>query len=72
MTHPGQTAAGSVPVGEPAAEPAAAQATELADRLAAAAQRLAALAELPVTEHVVGYEALHGELQDALITIDSL
>jgi hypothetical protein len=43
---------------------------EVTDRLAAAADRLADLAEQPVAEHVARYDALHGELQDALAAID--
>jgi hypothetical protein len=39
-------------------------------RVDAAMQRLDALDELPVSEHVEQYDALHRTLQDALATID--
>jgi hypothetical protein len=39
-------------------------------RVDAAMQRLGSLAELPVSEHVEQYDALHRTLQDALATID--
>ena len=39
-------------------------------RVDAALQRLDALDELPVYEHVAQYDALHRTLQDALATID--
>jgi hypothetical protein len=45
---------------------------EVTERLGAAAERLADLAEVPVTEHVARYDALHGELQDALAAIDEV
>jgi hypothetical protein len=39
-------------------------------RVDAALERLDALDELPVSEHVAQYDALHRTLQDALATID--
>jgi hypothetical protein len=45
---------------------------EVTDRLAAAADRLADLADQPVGDHVARYDALHGELQDALAAIDEV
>jgi hypothetical protein len=45
---------------------------EVTDRLGAAAERLAELADEPVAEHVARYDALHGELQDALAAIDEV
>jgi len=45
---------------------------EFTERLGAAAERLADLAEEPVGEHVARYEAVHGELQDALAAIDEV
>jgi hypothetical protein len=39
-------------------------------RVDAALERLDALGELPVAEHVAQYDALHRTLQDALNTID--
>jgi hypothetical protein len=39
-------------------------------RVNAALQRLDSLDELPVSEHVEQYDALHRTLQDALATID--
>ena len=43
---------------------------EVTERLGAAADRLAELADEPVAEHVARYDALHGELQDALAAVD--
>jgi hypothetical protein len=40
--------------------------------LAAALDGLGDLAALPVAEHVERYDALHGELQDALASIDGV
>jgi putative heme iron utilization protein len=45
---------------------------EVTDRLGAAAERLAELADEPVAEHVARYDELHGELQDALAAIDEV
>jgi hypothetical protein len=42
------------------------------DRLSAAVQALDALGELPVSEHVARYQAVHGELSDALSSIDEV
>jgi hypothetical protein len=40
------------------------------DRVDAALRRLDAIEELPVSEHVAQYDAVHRTLQDALATID--
>jgi hypothetical protein len=40
--------------------------------LAATVAALDELADLPVTEHVPRYDALHGELSDALAAIDGV
>jgi hypothetical protein len=40
--------------------------------LAAAGTRLAELDTLPVGEHVARYDALHGELSEALAAIDGV
>jgi len=40
--------------------------------LAASAAALDELAELPVGEHVARYDALHGELSEALAAIDGI
>jgi len=45
---------------------------EVTERLGSAADRLGELADDPVAEHVARYEALHGELQDALAAIDEI
>jgi hypothetical protein len=63
---PGDIAAArSVP-----APPAGDEATDGDPRVDAALERLDALDELPVSEHVAQYDALHRTLQDALNTID--
>jgi len=41
-------------------------------RLAAGVAALDELAGLPVPEHVARYEAVHGELSDALSSIDGV
>jgi hypothetical protein len=41
-------------------------------RVAAAVTEMDAVVELPVGEHVARYEALHGELSDALASIDEV
>jgi len=45
---------------------------DVTERLGTAAEQLADLAEAPVAEHVARYDALHGELQDALAAIDEV
>ncbi len=40
--------------------------------LAVSAAALDELAELPVAEHVARYDALHGELSEALAAIDGI
>jgi len=40
--------------------------------LAGSAAALDGLAELPVAEHVARYDALHGELSEALAAIDGI
>jgi hypothetical protein len=45
---------------------------EVTERLGAAADRLSALADEPVAEHVARYDALHGDLQDALAAVDEV
>jgi hypothetical protein len=45
---------------------------EVTERLGAAAEQLAELAEEPVAEHVARYEALHAQLQDALAAVDEV
>ena len=40
--------------------------------LAASAAALDGIAELPVAEHVARYDALHGELSEALAAIDGI
>lgn len=45
---------------------------EVTERLGAAADRLTALADEPVAEHVARYDALHGDLQDALAAVDEV
>jgi hypothetical protein len=41
-------------------------------RVGAAAAALDELADLPVAAHVARYDALHGELSDALAAIDGV
>jgi len=45
---------------------------EVVEALAAAAAALDQLDGLPVADHVARYDALHGELSDALATIDGI
>jgi hypothetical protein len=45
---------------------------EVVGALAASAAALAELADLPVAEHVARYDALHGELSEALAAIDGI
>jgi hypothetical protein len=47
-------------------------APEVVGRLEASAVALEELAGLPVTEHVARYDALHGELSEALAAIDGI
>jgi hypothetical protein len=72
MTHPGQVSAEAETPPDGAEVAHLDPAAELAGRLGIAAQRLAGLADQPLTEHLACYDALHGELQDALAVIDSL
>ena len=51
-------------------QPAGDESAEGDPRVDAALERLDALDELPVSEHVAQYDALHRTLQDALATID--
>ena len=73
VTQPASAPAGAdrVPVdAEPApgTPPAPAEVGALAGSVAALDQ----LAGLPVAEHVARYDALHGELSDALAAIDGI
>lgn len=45
---------------------------DIPDRLADEVAGLAELVELPVADHVERYDALHGELQDALASVDEV
>jgi hypothetical protein len=49
-----------------------ADAGEAVARVEAAVAGLAELDELPVAAHVARYDALHGELSDALAAIDGV
>lgn len=51
---------------------AAESAPEVADDRTAAEAALAELDGLPVSEHVARYDALHGELSEALAAIDGI
>jgi hypothetical protein len=57
-------------IDEAAAEPVGGP--DVVGRLEAAAAALDELAGLPVTEHVARYDALHGELSEALAAIDGI
>lgn len=58
------------PVPGPARSPVAAG--ETVTRVQAAVAGLAELDELPVAAHVARYDALHGELSEALAAIDGV
>ena len=59
------------PVPGPAA-PGSGGAAATVAALEASVATLAELDELPVAEHVARYDALHGELADALASIDGV
>jgi hypothetical protein len=63
-----ETAAGDEAGMDEAGEPVPAELV----RLAAAVAALDEIAGLPVAEHVPRYDALHGELSDALASIDEV
>jgi hypothetical protein len=60
---------GPVPAGTPAGGE---EVPAVVGTLAASAAALDELADLPVAEHVARYDALHGELSDALAAIDGI
>jgi len=68
--RPGPAASGDSTPG-PAAAPQP-DAGSAAAALEASVARLAELADLPVAAHVARYDALHGELSDALADIDGV
>jgi hypothetical protein len=53
-------------------EPLAGAEPEVAGALAGSAAALEELDGLPVAEHVARYDALHGELSEALAAIDGI
>jgi hypothetical protein len=57
--------AGSVPAGDE-------ELPAVVGALAGSAAALDGLTELPVAEHVARYDALHGELSEALAAIDGI
>jgi hypothetical protein len=67
----GSDAGGEAGWGEPDEEPGEPVPAEVA-RLAAAVAALDELTSLPVAEHVRRYDELHGELSDALASIDEV
>jgi hypothetical protein len=65
---PGAPEAGTADPAEP--DPATPDTATGDGRVDAALRRLDAIEELPVSEHVAQYDAVHRTLQDALATID--
>ena len=76
---PGEAAAEAEPAaGEPSAEDGSGDLTDRGGMpaevtgLAGSVAALDELADLPVAEHVARYDAVHGELSDALTSIDGV